>query len=99
MGSSLDPRRLRASASGDRPCDSLQQSLQRLLAVPGSQPYRVNDLLLLRPEADDSFDDSKETRCNRHVVFFHGDIQVSPSGADVEDVRTDHISALRSAGR
>lgn len=87
MGSPLDPCRLRASASRDRPCDSPQQRLERLLAVPGSEPYRVNDLLLLRPEADDSLEvsDTKETPCNRHVVFFHGDIQVSPSGADVED--------------
>lgn len=87
MDSPLDPHRLRASASRDRPCDSPQKSLQRLLAVPGSEPYRANDMLLLRPETDDSLEDSdsKETRCNRHVVFFHGDIQVSLSGADVED--------------
>lgn len=53
--------------------------------MPGFEPYRVNDLLLLRPEADDSFEDSdsgsKKTRGNRHVVFFHGDIQVSLCGA------------------
>lgn len=98
MGSPLDPCRLRASASRDRPCDNPQPSLQRLLAVPGSEPYRVNDLLLLRPEADDSLDDSnsKETRCNRHVVFFHGDIQVSPTGADEDD---GLIVCSRSAGR
>lgn len=81
MGSPLDPRRLLDSACRDSPRDSPQQSLQRLLAVPGSEPYRVNDLLLLRPEADDSLEDSdsgpKKPRGNRHVVFFHGDIQVS----------------------
>lgn len=85
----MDPCRLRASASGEIPCDSPQQSLQRLLAVPGSEPYRVNDLLLLRPEADGSLgeSDTEERRCNRHVVFFHGDIQVSLSGTGVEDGR------------
>lgn len=89
MSSPLDPHRLRAAASRDRLCDTPQHRLHRLLAVPGSEPYRVNDLLLLRPEAQDRLVDcgSKETRCNRHVVFFHGDIQVSPSGADVEDAR------------
>lgn len=84
MGSTLDPRGLTASASRDNPCDSPQQRLQRLLAVPGSEPYRLNDLLLLRPEADDGLGDSesKEACRNRHVVFFHGDIQVSRSGGD-----------------
>lgn len=77
MGSALDPRGLHASASRDSPRDSPQQRLQRLLAVPGSEPYRLNDLLLLRPEADDGLadSDSKETCRDRHVVFFHGDIQ------------------------
>lgn len=75
---SSDPRGLRASASRDAPCGSPQQRLQKLLAVPGSEPYRINDLLLLRPEADGHGDSDPEgTRCNRHVMFFHGDIQVS----------------------
>lgn len=48
--------------------------LQKLLAVPGDDPSRVNDLLLLRPEAD-SAPEPKERSRDRHVVFFHGDIQ------------------------
>ncbi|XP_056431201.1 mitochondrial protein C2orf69 homolog [Gadus chalcogrammus] len=64
---------------------------QLLVAVPGCDPSRVNDLLVLRP--------SEWYRCrgstaeldrssNDHVVFFHGDIQnlqeemsVQPEGA------------------
>ncbi|XP_058468433.1 mitochondrial protein C2orf69 homolog [Solea solea] len=48
--------------------------LQRLLALPGSVQSRVNDLLLLRPEPE-SCPEAKERSINRHVVFFHGDIQ------------------------
>ncbi|KAM6934519.1 mitochondrial protein C2orf69 homolog [Xenentodon cancila] len=52
-----------------------RRKLQRLLAVPGAGPGRVNDLLLLRADADaETLPDSKET-ANKHVVFFHGDIQ------------------------
>lgn len=47
----------------------LHGGLQRLLAVPGHGPNRVNDLLLLRPHA------GEKEEGNRHVVFFHGDIQ------------------------
>lgn len=52
--------------------------LQKLLSVPGSDPRRVNDLLLLRPDPGGQRDpEAKEKSSNRHVVFFHGDIQVS----------------------
>lgn len=51
---------------------SERRGLQRLPAVPGHVPNRVNDLLLLRPEAEPQ----EEERRSRHVVFFHGDIQV-----------------------
>ncbi|KAL6101146.1 uncharacterized protein ACO6RY_08132 [Pungitius sinensis] len=50
---------------------SPRQRLQKLLAVPGHEPSRVNDLLLLRPDAHGHTEDSGY----RHVVFFHGDIQ------------------------
>lgn len=54
------------------------QRLQKLLSVPGSDPRRVNDLLLLRPDTTgQSVPEPKERSNNRHVVFFHGDIQVS----------------------
>lgn len=56
------------------PPGSPEQRLQKLLAVPGAEPSRVNDLLLLRPEAAT---EPGEGRGNSHVVFFHGDIQVS----------------------
>ncbi|XP_023192494.1 UPF0565 protein C2orf69 homolog [Xiphophorus maculatus] len=50
--------------------------LQRLVGVSGCGPNRVNDLLLLRPESDEeSCSGTKERGSNRHVVFFHGDIQ------------------------
>lgn len=45
-----------------------RRRLQKLLGVPGCAPNRANDLLLLRPDADGEHD--------KHVVFFHGDIQV-----------------------
>lgn len=52
--------------------------LQKLLSVPGSDPRRVNDLLLLRPDPGGQGDPGPEEKSsNRHVVFFHGDIQVS----------------------
>ncbi|KAI4805299.1 mitochondrial protein C2orf69 homolog [Pseudochaenichthys georgianus] len=54
------------------PPGSPEQRLQKLLAVPGAEPSRVNDLLLLRPEAAT---EPGEGRGNSHVVFFHGDIQ------------------------
>lgn len=72
---SSDPRELRASASRDARGGSPQQRLQKLLTVPGYDSSRVNDLLLLRPDSDDS--EPKEKSSNKHVVFFHGDIQVS----------------------
>lgn len=77
---SFDPPGLRASASRDAHCGSPRQRLQKLLAVPGSDPSRVNDLLLLRPDSDgQNGSEQKEKSSNRHVVFFHGDIQVSDS--------------------
>lgn len=73
-----EPRGLHASASRDARAGSPQQRLQKLLAVPGCDPSRVNDLLLLRPDTDDqTASEPKEKGSNRHVVFFHGDIQVS----------------------
>ncbi|XP_030614292.1 mitochondrial protein C2orf69 homolog [Archocentrus centrarchus] len=60
-------RGLHASASRDALSGS---PLQRLPAVPGSLPNQVNDLLLLRPDPG-----GQEKSSNRHVVFFHGDIQ------------------------
>ncbi|KAJ0070474.1 hypothetical protein NL108_011645, partial [Boleophthalmus pectinirostris] len=45
------------------------QELQRLGAVPGCDPSRTNELLLLRSQTQDNSSASK------HVVFFHGDIQ------------------------
>lgn len=75
---SSETRGLHASASRDAGSGSPRQRLQKLLAVPGYNPSRVNDLLLLRPETDgQSGAESKEKSSNRHVVFFHGDIQVS----------------------
>ncbi|KAM3607390.1 uncharacterized protein V6R79_006906 [Siganus canaliculatus] len=71
---SSEPRGLHASASRDACSGSPQRRLQRLPAVPGCDPGRVNDLLLLRPEADGG-PEGKEKSGNKHVVFFHGDIQ------------------------
>ncbi|XP_029936162.1 mitochondrial protein C2orf69 homolog [Myripristis murdjan] len=56
------------------------QRLQRLVAVPGSDPSRVNDLLLLRPTEEPSrcgsdTEPAEDGSSNTHVVFFHGDIQ------------------------
>lgn len=64
---------LHASANPDARTGSPQRRLQRLPAVPGRHPNRVNDLLLLRPETDNHT--AKEKSNNKHVVFFHGDIQ------------------------
>lgn len=57
---------------------SVSSQLQRLCAVPGSEPNRVNDLLLVRPDTEEQSCSWAEGRSgnNRHVVFFHGDIQV-----------------------
>ncbi|KAF7667295.1 hypothetical protein LDENG_00068740 [Lucifuga dentata] len=68
---------LSTSASrGTRP-ESPWRRLQRLVAVPGYDNRRVNDLLLLRPDAADGLSVSapEDGSNNRHVVFFHGDIQ------------------------
>ncbi|XP_069011032.1 mitochondrial protein C2orf69 homolog [Embiotoca jacksoni] len=55
---------------------SRRRRLQRLHAVPGYVPSRVNDLLLLPPDTDGpSGPEAQERGGNRHVVFFHGDIQ------------------------
>lgn len=63
---SCELRGLRGSAAGSPG----RRKLQKLLGVPGCAPNRANDLLLLqRPDEDDT---------NKHVVFFHGDIQVRP---------------------
>lgn len=59
-----------AAGSLDGQSDSPPQELQRLAAVPGRDPSRTNDLLLVRPKTQD---DSCTT--SRHVLFFHGDIQ------------------------
>ncbi|KAM7380892.1 hypothetical protein PAMP_004162 [Pampus punctatissimus] len=87
---SSDPRGLHPSASRDALSGSPLQRLQKLLAVPGSTPNRVNDLLLLRPDSPGQAapEPQDSSRNNRHVVFFHGDIQnfqeemsVQPEGA------------------
>lgn len=70
---SSEPRGMHASASQDGRNGSPQQRLQKLLAVPGHHPKRVNDLLLLRPASEGH--SAKEKSNNKHVVFFHGDIQ------------------------
>ncbi|TNN49970.1 UPF0565 protein C2orf69 [Liparis tanakae] len=71
---------LSASASRSARAGSPRQRLQKLLSVPGYEPRRVNDLLLLRPDADHRAaagpEEEEEEGRNRHVVFFHGDIQV-----------------------
>uniref|UniRef100_A0A1A7XYR2 Chromosome 2 open reading frame 69 n=2 Tax=Iconisemion striatum TaxID=60296 RepID=A0A1A7XYR2_9TELE len=70
-----------SSGAATSPCElqvpgNPRRRLQRLLAVPGCVPHRVNDLLLLRPDTDgDSCSVAKEKSDNKHVVFFHGDIQ------------------------
>ncbi|XP_042350803.1 UPF0565 protein C2orf69 homolog isoform X2 [Plectropomus leopardus] len=67
---------LHAAASRDAHADSPLQRLERLFAVPGYNPNRVNDLLLLRPDTHGQTDTKpKEKSSNRHVMFFHGDIQ------------------------
>lgn len=62
---------------GVRGSESRRRRLQRLVAVPGYALNRANDLLLLRADTDGESDsDSLEKTTNKHVVFFHGDIQV-----------------------
>ncbi|KAI3355913.1 hypothetical protein L3Q82_004460 [Scortum barcoo] len=73
---SSESRGLHTSAGRDAPSSSPLRRLQRLAAVPGFDPGRVNDLLLLRPDTGgQSGSQPKEESGNRHVVFFHGDIQ------------------------
>lgn len=59
-----------ASSRDDAHSDSPPQELQRLAAVPGCDPSRTNDLLLLRPKTQ-----GNSCSSSRHVLFFHGDIQ------------------------
>lgn len=79
---SSNQRGLHASASRAAAPGSPQRRLQRLTAVPGSSPRRVNDLLLLllpdkaSPSAGYGVPGSPGSRSNKHAVFFHGDIQV-----------------------
>ncbi|XP_049904120.1 mitochondrial protein C2orf69 homolog [Epinephelus moara] len=73
---SSESRGLHASASRDAHSGFPRHRLQKLLAVPGYDLNRVNDLLLLRPDTDGhTATEPKEKSSNRHVVFFHGDIQ------------------------
>ncbi|XP_026152338.1 mitochondrial protein C2orf69 homolog [Mastacembelus armatus] len=72
---SSESQGLHVAASRDARCGSPRHRLQKLLAVPGYVPSRVNDLLLLRPEADCHSASQPRKSHNRHVVFFHGDIQ------------------------
>ncbi|XP_067459047.1 mitochondrial protein C2orf69 homolog [Thunnus thynnus] len=75
---SSEPRGLHASTSRDAHSGSPLRRLQRLPAVPGFSPNRVNDLLLLRPDASGHQGTSNphdRSRNNKHAVFFHGDIQ------------------------
>ncbi|XP_040005331.1 UPF0565 protein C2orf69 homolog [Xiphias gladius] len=73
---SSESRGLHAAAGREACSGSPRQRLQKLPAVPGCVPSRVNDLLLLRPDADNQSTSEPEERSNnRHVVFFHGDIQ------------------------
>jgi len=75
--SSSEAPGLSASASRGARAGSPRQRLQKLLSVPGYDPSRVNDLLLLRPDADHrAAAGPEEEGRDRHVVFFHGDIQV-----------------------
>ncbi|CAG5865893.1 mitochondrial protein C2orf69 homolog [Menidia menidia] len=53
----------------------LRKKLQILLGVPGHIPNRLNDLLLLRPNTEGESSSESKTSNNKHVVFFHGDIQ------------------------
>ncbi|MBN3321501.1 CB069 protein, partial [Atractosteus spatula] len=63
---------------GDPDGQCSQQRWFRLPAVPGFEPHRVNEMLLLRPTAVQSRC-SSETHtaedATQHVVFFPGDIQ------------------------
>lgn len=65
-----ESRGFRAPDSRDARPGCPRQELQRLAAVPGCDPNRTNDLLLLRPQTQGHTSSS-----SRHVVFFHGDIQ------------------------
>ncbi|XP_059199263.1 mitochondrial protein C2orf69 homolog [Centropristis striata] len=73
---SSGPPGQQAAASRDGGSGSPGQRVQKLVAVPGSDPGRFNDLLLLRPDPDgQAATEQKEKSSNRHVMFFHGDIQ------------------------
>uniref|UniRef100_A0A665WL04 Chromosome 2 open reading frame 69 n=1 Tax=Echeneis naucrates TaxID=173247 RepID=A0A665WL04_ECHNA len=73
---SSERRGLHAAASRDACTGSPRQRLEKLVAVPGHVPRRLNDLLLLRPDTNNkNATEPKDKRNNRHVVFFHGDIQ------------------------
>ncbi|XP_053733339.1 mitochondrial protein C2orf69 homolog [Synchiropus splendidus] len=60
------------ASSSEMPGLNPMLGLQRLAAVPGSAPEKVNDLLLLRPRAPA---EPEPAGSSRHAVFFHGDIQ------------------------
>ncbi|KAF7214343.1 mitochondrial protein C2orf69 homolog [Nothobranchius furzeri] len=68
-----------SSEAATGPCElqvsGNQRKLQRLLAVPGCVLNRENDLLLLRPDTDGESCSEAKKSDNKHVVFFHGDIQ------------------------
>ncbi|XP_062861675.1 mitochondrial protein C2orf69 homolog [Trichomycterus rosablanca] len=65
--------KMSGGSSGSPGCSSCPPRLVRLLAVPGSQPHRINDVLLLRPDATHTEQPRFENTA--HVVFFPGDIQ------------------------
>lgn len=58
------------AGSRDALSESPPQEQLRLAAVPGCDPGRTNDLLLLKPKTQDN-----SCTSSRHVLFFHGDIQ------------------------
>lgn len=74
MTSSSELRGLQAEGSTAVSSGSPGQRLQRLAGVPGHFPGRKNDLLLL-PRTGDNHTPTWDEQEDRHVMFFHGDIQ------------------------
>ncbi|KAK1165959.1 hypothetical protein AOXY_G12460 [Acipenser oxyrinchus oxyrinchus] len=67
-----------SESTGLNPALSDPERWLRLPAVPGYEPHRVNDMLLLRPAASKSrggVQTATAGLANQHVIFFPGDVQ------------------------
>ncbi|KAJ8252806.1 hypothetical protein GJAV_G00205830 [Gymnothorax javanicus] len=100
---SSEGRGLRLSGSSG-PHSSSPPRLHRLSDVPGYEPRRVNDVLLLSPAGADNLRGSN-TEADKegcaHVVFFPGDIQnfqqemvLQPEGAEYQNWSLERVALI-----